>query len=330
MLWEPAVYEHKAALIGKSPAEVANSAELLTEAVLREHETYRADYITVGLDVYNIEAEAMGAPLLVPEQNACPEVARRIYDLNALPERLVVPPIPDAGRFRLLLDAGQRIRREIADSTRVRMAASGPVTLAAQLVGIEPLILSLCMDDGSASRLLKLTGEVIEAWCVCLREHDLEVTLFESIVAPPMFSPKMFEDVAVPLLSHLIDGLKASGQSECEMVIGGNTAAIASLLPATGGDILLCDYATDASAFRAGVGDDSGIRIRRNINPTSLLDASQQTTETFIRELSLFTNPIAGTGILPYDFPAERLHAFRDAVEQASESITGRRDEQQQ
>ena len=35
--WEPAIYEHKAALIGKSPAEVANSADLLTEALLKEY-----------------------------------------------------------------------------------------------------------------------------------------------------------------------------------------------------------------------------------------------------------------------------------------------------
>lgn len=51
MLWEPAIYKHKAALIGKSPFAVANSADLLTEAVIKEYEIYRADYITVGIDI---------------------------------------------------------------------------------------------------------------------------------------------------------------------------------------------------------------------------------------------------------------------------------------
>ncbi len=59
--WEPAIYEHKAALIGRPPVDVANSAKLLTEAVRKEYEIYLADYITVGLDVYNIEAEVLGA-----------------------------------------------------------------------------------------------------------------------------------------------------------------------------------------------------------------------------------------------------------------------------
>jgi hypothetical protein len=51
--WEPAVYEHKAALIGQSPARVAGSANLLADAGLREYDTYQADLITVGLGVYN-------------------------------------------------------------------------------------------------------------------------------------------------------------------------------------------------------------------------------------------------------------------------------------
>jgi uroporphyrinogen decarboxylase len=322
MLWEPAIYEHKAALIGKSPVEVARSADLLTEAVLKEYETYEADYVTVGLDVYNIEAEAMGASLCVPDENACPDLEGHLYDLNALPEHLVPPSIPGDGRFGLLLEAGQRVQAEIGGKTRVRVAASGPVTLASKLVGVEPMILSLCIEDDAAARLLAFTKEVAEAWCGCLRQHDLEVTVFESIVAPPMFSPAMFESVALPLLRQLIQGLKKSGQTQCELVIGGDTSAIAHLLPKTGADILLCDYATDAWAFKAALGDESQLRIRRNINPAAIRDCCAQTAETFCSDLSLLSNPIAGTGILPYDFPPERLIAFMDQVEQL---IMGRR-----
>jgi hypothetical protein len=56
----PAIYEHKAALIGKTPSEVAQSEELLVYAALAEFETYRPDLLTVGMDVYNVEAEALG------------------------------------------------------------------------------------------------------------------------------------------------------------------------------------------------------------------------------------------------------------------------------
>ena len=56
----PAIYEHKARLIGRSPSEVCRSLDLLGEALHKELEVYDPDVLTVGLDVYNVEAEAVG------------------------------------------------------------------------------------------------------------------------------------------------------------------------------------------------------------------------------------------------------------------------------
>ncbi|MCK7483425.1 MAG: hypothetical protein M0C28_45105 [Candidatus Moduliflexus flocculans] len=54
----PAVYEHKARLIGRTPSQVCRSLDLLLEALEREDAIYGPDALTVGLDVYNVEAEA--------------------------------------------------------------------------------------------------------------------------------------------------------------------------------------------------------------------------------------------------------------------------------
>ena len=56
----PAVYEHKARLVGRSPSEVCRDLDLLTEALEKELEIYDPDALTVGIDVYNVEAEAAG------------------------------------------------------------------------------------------------------------------------------------------------------------------------------------------------------------------------------------------------------------------------------
>lgn len=314
--WEPAIYEHKAALIGKSPAEVANSAELLTEAVIREYEVYQADYVTVGLDVYNIEAEALGAKLAAPAENECPDLAGRLYDLNNLPERLTLPDIPNAGRFSLLIEAGKNVNEAIGKKTKVRVAGSGPVTMAAKLAGIEDLIMSLCMQDGNALCLLEFTTRIAEEWCRCLRRNGLDVIIFDSMVAPPMFSPDMYGEFALPLHRRLMGILEKSGQLERELVIGGNTAPIAALLPQTGANILLCDYAADVAEFKSALGDDSNLKVRRNINPALLRGVEiEELAKKFSSELLLFKNPIAGTGILPFDFnPSKFLDFRRSAV----------------
>ena len=313
--WEPAIYEHKAALIGKSPAEVANSCELLVRAVLKEHKIYQADYITVGLDVYNIEAEALGVQITVPGKNECPDLAGLLFDLDKLSAELVLPDIPRAGRFSLLIEAGRKVQEAVGTESKVRVAASGPVTMAAKIAGLEDLIISLCVRDGNAVRLLEFTTQIAEKWCSCLREKGLDVILFDSMVAPPIFSPDMYVEFALPLHQRLMRILVKSGQSERELVIGGNTTPIAGHLPRTGANILLCDYVADAIAFKSALGNDSRLKVRRNINPALLGGChTEELAEKFRAELSLFINPIAGTGILPFDFNPGNFLDFKRLV----------------
>jgi len=310
--WQPAVYEHKAALIGRSPFEVSRSVDWMVEAVLREFEVYRSDYLTVGLDVYNVEAEALGATVMVPGKNACPELEAALFNLEALPPDLVGPDIPGAGRFALFLEAGQRIKTALGNRSHVRVAASGPVTLAVKLTNLEDIILSLCMGDGQARRILDFSVTLCEMWLRCLRAHDLEAIVFDSMAAPPMLSPAMYDQYALPLHQRLMDVLRESGQQERELVIGGNTTPIAASLARSGANILLCDYAADAKTFKAALGDDHACTIRRNINPTALLRADTTLpAEQFAADLALFSHPMAGTGILPYDFDPDCLLRFR-------------------
>lgn len=98
-------------------------------------------------------------------------------------------------------------------------------------------------------------------------------------------------------------------------MIGGDTTPVAALLKRTGATILLCDYAADAEAFKAALGDDSEVRVRRNISPASLESGDQaDLARSFAEELGLFSNPIAGTGILPYGFDPAVLQSFMQAV----------------
>jgi hypothetical protein len=69
-LFCPAIYEHKAKLIGRSVSAVAMDAKLLQEAVQAEYEIYRPDMLTIGIDIYNIEAQALDAEVNVRGHSA--------------------------------------------------------------------------------------------------------------------------------------------------------------------------------------------------------------------------------------------------------------------
>lgn len=56
----PAIYEHKAWFVGETPSRVCRDVHLLTTALLAEYERVQPDALTIGIDVYNVEAEAVG------------------------------------------------------------------------------------------------------------------------------------------------------------------------------------------------------------------------------------------------------------------------------
>jgi hypothetical protein len=57
----PAVYEHAARFVGRIPAEVSRDPDLLFQGHRGTYLESRHQAIAVGIDIYNLEAEAYGA-----------------------------------------------------------------------------------------------------------------------------------------------------------------------------------------------------------------------------------------------------------------------------
>jgi len=326
MRWEPAIYEHKAALIGRGVHEVARSADLLAAALRTEHETYRADFLTVGVDVYNVEAEACGARVAAGGRSQCPEIPTPPWRLDALPGGLALPDVPAAGRFGLLLDAARRVRRQIGDAACLRVAASGALSIAAKLVGLNPLLMALAMEDAAAARLLDFAAELSEAWCRCIRAAGFDAIVFDSVACPPLISPTQYADVIAPLHRRVMDALGAAGQRMRPLVIGGDTTPIVAAMADAGANSVICDFPADAEKFAAAL-SGRRVTVRRNVNPQVLAaddDAIRRAGAQLAADLRCFADPVAGTGILPYEADPSRFGLLREAAEAAGGPASGR------
>lgn len=319
LLWEPAIYEHKAALIGRRPGQVARSADLLTEAVLVEHEVYRADFVTVGIDVYNVEAEACGGEVVDIGAESCPDLAQPPFDLDSLPQELDLPTM-NAGRFAMLLEAGKRVSDAIGDRCGIRIAASGPASIAAKLVGLEKLIMAMAMGEAPAGTILAFSAALSEAWCRCIGQAGLEAIVFDSVVAPPMISPEMYRESILPLHKRLLSLLAVAGQNDRPLIVGGDTTALLGCLAQTGATTVICDFTADAEAFAAAIPADCDLQVRRNVDPRVLAaepEAISRAANRLVEDLRFFERPIAGTGILPYDTDPEKFRILRNAADSA-------------
>jgi uroporphyrinogen decarboxylase len=320
LLWEPAVYEHKAALIGRPVAEVAASAYLLAAAMEAEYEEYRADFLTVGLDVYNVEAEACGAVVVPGEAGNCPEILSPPWRIDSLPRDLPLPSVPGSGRFAMILEAAAKVVARLGLLCCIRVAASGPVSIAAKLVGLEDLIIAMADGNESARRLLRFTTALAEAWCRCLRENGLDAIVFDSAAVPPVFSPPLYADAVAPLHRRIMSLLAGAGQAKRPLIVGGDSVPILPHLARCGANMLICDFTAEAEIFAAALPAGRDLLVRRNVHPGLFIspssDALSVAAGQLCRDLRCFSRPVAGTGILPYQAAPKAFQDFRRMVEE--------------
>jgi uroporphyrinogen decarboxylase len=116
-LFLPAIYEHKAWFIGSTPSAISRDANLLAKAVLAEHEAIGPDALVVGVDVYNLEAEAVGCKVTFYEgdDTSIPGISPGNHLLH-VGDDLTHAPIPNPlkdGRMPVNLEAVRQVRRAL-------------------------------------------------------------------------------------------------------------------------------------------------------------------------------------------------------------------------
>jgi uroporphyrinogen decarboxylase len=314
----PAVYEHKAALIGTTPSAMSRNAELLEWALSRELDLYEPDVLTVGCDVYNIEAEAAGAKVRFYQTNDVPSIAERPLRPGQGMRGMPIPDPERCGRMPVFLEAGRRIQARHGRDVLVRGALSAPFSMACELVGDEPMLLALLDDPEWAASLLDFCSIAVEAYGRAFVERGLGVVLFDSHAAPPLVSPALYRSVILPptarTMAYFRDDL---GIPLVPYIIGGDTGPLLEAVLETGTNNVLCDFRADLDRYVERL-KDRPVLLRANLDPRFLLasdaEAIKARTRLVLAAGSRHPRFLLGTGILPYDLPPAKVLAVRQAL----------------
>jgi uroporphyrinogen decarboxylase len=114
----PVIYEHAASFVGRSPWDVSRDPELLFAAHRAAYIEYRQQVIAVGIDIYNIEAEAYGATVEASTEDAIPGIRRPLLDS---PDA-AAPPILSPRQFHELeMPALRRVLEIVGGRTNCLM-----------------------------------------------------------------------------------------------------------------------------------------------------------------------------------------------------------------
>ncbi len=319
-LFLPAIYEHKAWFIQRTPSSIARDADLLTRALLAEYEAIGPDALVVGVDVYNLEAEAVGCPVTFYEgdDTSIPGLTPGQHPIKVgddLSAARLPHPCKD-GRLPINLAAARNVRRALGDDFWLRGAVSGPFSLAIALVGAEELFLA-CFDQPEwVHRVLEHAGRIIKEFSRAYVDAGAELIVFDSQASPALLSPAMYQEFVLPPTQDLMRWAAEQGIRDVPLIIGGNTTPIAGLLASTGANNLLCDFTADFAPW-AAVCRQHGRALRRNISPRLIETASpDEIYAVALGELRLdrdLPGFILGTGVVSYGTPTEKILAIKRA-----------------
>jgi len=201
------LHEFAAAQTGVPPKKFYTDPETLVAKSLAVMESYGIDVPVLDYDVYNIEAEALGQGVIYSE-TAMPDVDRRkplIRDRSDL-EKIRTPDFDRDGRFPVVLEMNRLFRR-MTGGIEPTLGFCAPFSLAANIRGIERMLMDIYLDPEFARELFdRVTEAVLIPWILRLKEEFPETDSIcgsDASASIPIVNPHILKDWIIPYVKRL-------------------------------------------------------------------------------------------------------------------------------
>ncbi len=312
----PIVHTALARIANVSLGKYFNDADVMADVTIRSAKRFGLDGVQLTLGVV-AEPEALGAYVEKPKDGAPVLKEILLQDLSRLDE-LRGGPISRGGRLPMYHAAIAKVVREIGDRVFVISTLRGPLNIAAQLRGVEQILIDMIERPEEALRILEFTTVLAVQVSQASLESGAHGLMFgEATCSPNFISPAMYRRFVQPLHTRLMDRVKEMGWRYAGLHVCGNIKPILEDLIATGAVLLDVDYQVNAA--EAATLAHRRVALRGNLDPSSLFylgtqDQVFEKTAALCEEVS-DTRWILSSGCdIPPGTPAENIEAFVSAA----------------
>lgn len=218
--WLPFIGVHGGAIIGATAKDYLQSSDLLVKGLLKAQELYQPDGLPIAFDL-QMEAEVLGCSLKWADE-VPPSVTSHPLEkleLSDLPEFSA-----EKGRFPIVLDALDRVKKEIGDKVALFGLLCGPFTLALHLKGNE-IFLDMYDEPEETQKLLSYCADICKKTAQMYIDHGADVI---ALVDPmtSQISPAHFEEFVTPAVNDVFDFIRDGGAFSSLFVCGDATRVL--------------------------------------------------------------------------------------------------------
>ncbi len=298
-------------VIGVPYRQYAVDHTKLVEGQLRTAERFGFDYVSVISDPAR-EAADCGATIYYPDDAppAIDEAGALLADPAALATLRAPDPMAHGSRMRDRVDAVEQLRRRVGDDLLVEGWIEGPCAQAADLRGINSLMMDFIDDPAFVNDLLDFIVDMELTFAVAQVKAGAHLVGIGDAAAS-LIGPTIYEQFIRRRQQKLVDGIHGLGAA-VRLHICGNTQPLLEGIGTLGCDIVDLDSMVSMAEARRAVGGDTAllgnidpVGVLRNGEPAVILDALAKCAAAAGRPY------VVGAGCeIPRDTPHANVHAM--------------------
>lgn len=263
----PITMMYAADLAGVRYRDYALDHRVLVEAQLRTAEAFDFDYVSCISDPAREAADCGATVHFFDDQPpAIDERAARLADKASL-ARLEMPDPLGGGRMLDRVQGAALFKSKVGNDKLIEGWVEGPVAEAADLRGINTLMMDFYEDESFVRDLFEFT------LALGLRFAKAQVDAGVDVVgvgdaAASLVGPQVYESFVWPFEKRLVDGVHAMG-AHVRLHICGDTRPILDGMGRLGADIVDLDWMASMAEARQAMGPRQV--LLGNIDPVSVL-----------------------------------------------------------
>jgi len=302
--------------IGRPYRDYATDFRVLVEGQLRVAEEFGFDYVSCISDPAREAADCGAAIQYFPNQPpAIIEEQALLTDKRRLDGLL--PPDPlGGGRMTDRVQAAARFRERVGGELLIEGWIEGPCAQAADLRGINNLMLDFYDDPEFVRRLFAFVTDLELQFAAAQIAAGVELMGIGDAAAS-LVGPEIYEEFVWPFEQQLVAGVRALG-ARTRLHICGHTAAIMGEIGRLGCDIVDVDFLVSLEHARRETGPQQV--LLGNLDPVrALRDGTPDGIRAAVAACRRAAGPryIVGAGCeVTRDTPPANVHALRAAAEE--------------
>jgi MtaA/CmuA family methyltransferase len=306
--------------IGAQYRDYATDFRVMVEAQTRTAAEFDFDYVSIISDPACEASDCGAAVKYFPNQ---PPALEESNALLADKRRLRYLKVPDpyaSPRMGNRLRALQLYRQCVRNEKLIEGWIEGPVAEAADLRGINALMLDFFDDPGFVTALFEFVLELELTFARAQVESGAEL-IGMGDAAASLVGPRIYEEFVWPYEKRMMDGLRAMG-ARTRLHVCGNTRPILGLMGRLGCDIVDLDFLAPLAEGRAAMGPNRV--LLGNIDPVRVLrNGTPQEVDSAVAECHQQAGGrfIVGAGCeVVRDTPPENLRAMEQYAREGVKS----------